>query len=236
MSDSIKLRFGITETVPCQYIPGEFERLVVLADEQQHDNSAYQHLLAHGFRRCGNSLYAPHCPECNACQSIRIPVALFSPSRNQRRTQRLGDQRLTVKIATEVDKTAFFPLYSRYIETRHADGGMSPVSFEQYENFLFCQWHKPLFISFYEQNSLVAVAVTDNLAQGLSAVYTFFDPDYSKLSLGTYAIMRQIELAKSLQKPFLYLGFQIDDCPAMRYKIRFKPYQLLENGDWSQYD
>ncbi|RCU52426.1 MULTISPECIES: arginyltransferase [Corallincola] len=236
MSDSVSIRLGITQVVPCQYLEGEFERLVIMDPEEEHDDFRYRHLLSHGFRRCGDSLYAPHCPECNACQPIRLPVTSFVASRSQRRTEKLGKQHLTTVVSREIDRQEVFPLYCRYVETRHAEGSMNPVSYEQYENFLFSRWHSPLFVQFYDQEELVAVAVTDTLEDSLSAVYTFYDPDYSKLSLGTYAILRQLELAKSQQKPFLYLGFQIDDCPAMSYKIRYKPYQILQNGQWHQHE
>ncbi|GAA5215150.1 arginyltransferase [Corallincola platygyrae] len=236
MPESISVRLGITQTIPCQYIDGEFERLVVLAAEEIADDFKYRHLLAHGFRRCGDSLYAPHCPECKACVPIRIPVQDFKPSRSQRRVLNAGDRALTIEVIDQLDRSAVYPLYKRYVEIRHAESSMNPVSYEQYENFLFSHWHQPKYLCLYDEKTLVGIAVTDYLEDSLSAVYTFFEPEYDKLSLGTYALLKQIEFAKSEQKPFLYLGFQIDKCAAMNYKTRYKPYQMLENGHWNQYE
>ncbi len=127
-----------------------------------------------------------------------------------------------------------YALYERYLQSRHPDGGMDDTTPEKYESFLRCQWLDTRFIEFRLEGELVAVAVTDIMADGLSALYTFFDPDLEQRSLGTYAILYQVQAAKDFHMKWVYLGYWIDECNKMNYKTRFRPYEIYKNGQWQQ--
>ena len=190
----------------------------------------YDFLIGAGFRRSGTQVYRPHCEACKACESIRLPVDIFTASKSQKRIMK-RNQDLTIHISDN-DKPEYYPLYESYVNQRHADGSMYPATKEQYQGFILSPWNNALFIEIYATNELIGVAVTDNLASSLSALYTFFKPDQQQRSLGNFAILQQIELAKSLNKPFLYLGYQIDTCQKMSYKQNFLPHERFFDDKW----
>ncbi|NKF51518.1 arginyltransferase [Shewanella sp. WXL01] len=222
---------GLTNTFDCNYIPGNQERLLVIQEQQLNDH-LFEQLLGMGFRRNGNSIYKPHCPACQQCQSIRVPIAEFSPSKRQKRTLKQN-----VDIQWQLSHQhaeGHFELYERYINARHSDGPMFPPSREQFNEFLICDWLEPTFIELFHQDKLIGVAVTDLMPNSLSAIYSYFDPDYSKRSLGSLMILLQCELAKVLGKRYLYLGYQIDENAKMNYKRLYRPYQILTAQGWQQ--
>ncbi len=225
------MKFGVTNPFECSYIPGQKERLLVFVGYQDNNMMVqYEAMLANGFRRSGEQIYRPHCIGCNACESLRVPVIKYKPSKSQKRVANKNKNwRICV---SRQDKPEYFELYERYINARHSDGAMYPASKEQYQGFIFCSWAKPLFLEFYDAKKLIALAVTDELPNSLSALYTFFDPDYQNYSIGTYAIMQQIDLARELQKPYLYLGYQIDACKKMNYKQNFLPNERFSAQGW----
>jgi arginine-tRNA-protein transferase len=225
------LKFGITGTFDCSYLPGKKERLLVFAGSQEPDlRSQYELMLAHGFRRSGEQIYRPNCPACEACQSIRIPVSSFKPSKSQKRV--LAKNKSLKTQVSRVHSSEYYELYELYINQRHADGGMYPASPEQYQQFLFSTWMEPMFIEFREENELVMVAVVDEMNSCLSALYTFFDPEYAHRSLGTFAILEQIHRAGQMHKEFVYLGYQIDECRKMNYKSNFFPHERHLGEGW----
>jgi arginine-tRNA-protein transferase len=229
------MKFGITAPFTCSYLPNQDERLLVFVSDTQPTIVEYDFLIAAGFRRSGTQVYRPHCASCNACESIRLPVNLFQASKSQKRIMK-RNQDLTIRISHS-DKIEYYPLYESYINQRHDDGSMYPATPEQYQGFILSPWNNALFIEFYATDEqaneeLIGVAVTDNLASSLSALYTFFKPEERQRSLGTYAILQQIELAKSLNKPFLYLGYQIDTCQKMSYKQNFLPHERFFSDKW----
>jgi arginyl-tRNA--protein-N-Asp/Glu arginylyltransferase len=195
------------------------------------DRRLYSELSDLGFRRSGNYVYRPHCGSCQACVAIRIPVERFTPNRQQLRVWK-KNQDINVQWCDARFREEHYALYERYINARHADGDMYPPSVEQYASFLTSDWSKTSFIEFRLHEKLLAVAVCDELEGGLSAVYTFYDPEYEKRSLGTYAVLWQIEESRRRQLPSLYLGYWIRDCQKMSYKIAFRPIELLINGEW----
>ena len=227
------MKFGLTQRFNCSYLEDKEEQLLVFVDETQESNQHYDLLLGAGFRRSGEQIYRPHCPSCKACQSIRIPVKEFLPSRSQKRILK-QNQDIQVKLSRH-NKAEYYPLYERYINNRHQDGSMYPASPQQYNSFISCNWNEPLYIEFYHREELVGVAITDELEQGLSALYTFFEPDLSNRSIGTLAILQQINTAREMNKEFLYLGYQVDDCTKMNYKNRFFPHQRFFANKWHQY-
>lgn len=189
-------------------------------------------MLAHGFRRSGEQIYRPNCPACAACQSIRIPVGEFQPSKSQKRV-RSKNKSIQTQIS-RVHRDEYYDLYENYINTRHSDGGMYPASIEQYHQFLFSTWMDPMFIEFREDDKLVMVAVVDEMKNALSALYTFFDPEYADRSPGTFAILEQIRRAELMEKEFIYLGYQIDECRKMNYKSNFYPHERHQGDGWKQ--
>jgi arginyl-tRNA--protein-N-Asp/Glu arginylyltransferase len=224
------LKFGVTAAFPCNYLPEENERLIVASDPLLHNNAGYSWLMGQGFRRSGEQIYRPHCEACNACQSVRVIVNEFTPSKSQKR-QLKKNAIFTIKIAETVQDN-YYPLYELYINTIHTDSSMYPANYEQYATFLISEIAKQCFIEIWHDDKLVSVAVTDILADGLSAVYTFYHPEYRSYGLGVYSILNQIDIAKSYNKHFLYLGYQIDACQKMNYKNRYFPYQKLVDNKW----
>lgn len=231
MIDFSQITVGLTQAFDCNYLTTEKEQLLVIRDERCHTDLVYEQLMARGFRRSGNEIYRPHCPGCNACQSIRIPVNTFKPSRGQKRIINRGQKTFTVTHGPTPDPGSY-ALYEKYINERHSNGSMFPSSVEQYEGFLFCEWLDMMYINLWHGDDLVAVAVTDVLPNGLSAIYTFFDPEFESYSLGSYCILNQVAICKELLKEYLYLGYQIDNCQKMSYKTKYKPYQRLICSQW----
>ena len=227
------LRVGITPAHTCSYLPEQYEQLIVLMDDNYRAASGYEALLQAGFRRSGNDIYRPHCTQCSACQSLRIKAAEFVPSRKQRRVLHKNSD-ISWQL-NDTDKPAYYALYERYIQQRHFDGSMYPPSYSQYKQFLFSDWLNPVFLEFYQRDKLIAVAVTDALPDSLSAMYTFYDPEFEARSLGTYAILTQLQLALHMGRTYLYLGYQVDNCKKMNYKSSYLPHERLENKVWKKY-
>ena len=224
------MKFGITPASTCNYLPEQDEQILVFMSETPPTKIDYDLLISAGFRRSGTQVYRPHCSACNACEPIRLPVSEFVPSKSQKRIiKRNQDLRILI---SETDKPEYYPLYETYINQRHNDGSMYPATLEQYQGFILSPWDSALFIEMYINDELIGVAVTDNLPSSLSALYTFFAPKQQQRSLGTFAILQQIELAKSLNKPLLYLGYQIDSCQKMSYKQNFLPHERFFDNKW----
>lgn len=228
MSDDYKL--GISKDFPCNYLPEQEERLLIAIDPRLQSSEKYSWLMSQGFRRSGDQIYRPHCQACQACNSVRVIVDKFIPSKSQKRSLK-RNKHLVIKTSQSA-QDSYYPLYESYINTLHSDGSMFPATYEQYKNFLNCNLTEQLFIETWDDEQLVAVAVTDVLENALSAVYTFYDPTLRKNGLGVHCILNQLNMAKKLNKTFLYLGYQIDECQKMNYKDRYFPYQRLIKNTW----
>lgn len=224
-------QFFITPSHPCSYLPERQAHTVFLDPRDRVTPETYAALTEVGFRRSGAHLYRPRCRSCEACVPTRVPVAQFRPRRNQVRAQR-RNQDLQVQVHRATFSPRFYDLYVRYIAGRHRDGDMYPPSQEQFRSFLLSGWSDTLFISSYLDDRLVATAVTDRQPDGLSAIYTFFDPDLPQRSLGVWSVLQQLELAARLGLPYLYLGYWIRDSEKMRYKTDYRPVELFLNGRW----
>lgn len=219
---------------PCSYLPRKQSRTLFLEPCTTLHDRIYNNLIDQGFRRSGEMIYRPECDGCNDCISLRLPVDRFQPRRIQRRIERRN---------TDVEVSALgsgyseeqYQLYKKYIRSRHPQGSMADLSAQQYIQFLTCRWSKTLFFEFRLRDRLQAVAVTDLLPQGLSAVYTFFDPDLSTLSPGVYTILWQIEEAKRRGLKWLYLGYWIPKCRKMEYKDQYRPVQAYLNRHWHEF-
>lgn len=224
------MKFGVTQAFDCSYLPEHEEQLLVCMEPMDSLQHNYSNLIQVGFRRSGEQLYRPHCKACNACESLRILTANFKASKSQKRI--LSKNKAVQIKVLDGERDDYYPLYERYINHCHSDGSMYPPSYEQYRNFIHCYWQSPIFIEGRIDGKLVGVAVTDKLASGLSALYTFFDPDMQKQSLGTFFILQQIQHCQTLSLPYLYLGYQIDACTKMNYKNNFYPHQRLQENKW----
>lgn len=226
-----RLAFYATPEHTCSYLENHIARTLFADPSVRLDNHLYSRLAEYGFRRSGTHIYRPSCPSCEACTPVRVPVADFAPNRAQRRTwKRNADLAITVVPAGYSDE--HFALYRRYVSRRHAGGGMDSSDPERYLEFLLSAWSDTRFVEFRLARQLVAVAVIDVLETGLSAVYTFFDPDQRQRGLGTYAILWEIEHTRDAGLPWLYLGYWIRDCDKMSYKEQFQPLEQFRQGSW----
>jgi len=221
---------------PCGYFAGRTAQNLVIDPSAPHLPRMYAHALTRGYRRAGGHVYHPQCPQCRACVPARIPVAEFKPDRSQRRCLSRNDD-LNMTIVPARYGHEYFALYQRYLEARHPGGGMDDPDPQDFSRFLYTEWSPTSFIELRNADgALLAVAVTDIATTGLSAVYTFFEPAEHARGLGTYAILRQIELARERGLPHLYLGYWIAAHPKMDYKMRFRPLELLGADGWKASD
>jgi arginyl-tRNA--protein-N-Asp/Glu arginylyltransferase len=216
----------------CSYLENQEATTLFIDPRQEVDQHLYSSLSTLGFRRSGNHIYRPHCSHCNACIPARIPVNAFRPSRGQRRTVK-RNRDLLVERTRDIRDEHAYQLYRRYIELRHSDGDMYPPDREQYESFLNNAWDCTRYFRFYDHQRLVAVAVVDVMLDGLSAIYTFFEPDEEQRSLGRYAILWQVEQAREMGLQYLYLGYWIRNCRKMAYKADYQPLELYLNNRWT---
>ncbi|MGG2020348.1 arginyltransferase [Pseudomonas sp. AO-1] len=231
MTELARLKFYATQPHSCSYLPEEQATTLFLDPSQPMDVHVYADLSEMGFRRSGDHLYRPHCQNCNACVPARIPVAQFLPNRQQKRIfKRNAD--LQVRPVKPHFSEEYFDLYQRYIEQRHADGDMYPPSRDQFSTFLVRDLPFSRFYEFRLDGRLLAVAVTDLLPNGLSAVYTFYEPDEERRSLGRFAILWQIAESQRLGLEAVYLGYWIKNCKKMNYKTQYRPIELLINQRW----
>ncbi|MFW6191569.1 MAG: arginyltransferase [Thiohalospira sp.] len=233
--DRRPLRFFRTPRQECPYLEEEVAVQRLVDPHRELDPPTYTALLAAGYRRSGCLVYRPDCPECSACRAARIPVADFCPTRGQRRTSRRNAD-LRVRLRPPRITAENFDLYRRYLAARHPAGGMDDPTPEQFLEFFTCHWCPTLFLELTDDvGRLLAVAVTDVLEDGLSAVYTFFEPDLPGRGLGVQAILSQIQLARARGLDWLYLGYWIPGSPKMAYKVDFRPVELQQGGEWQRW-
>lgn len=227
------LKYHATAAYPCSYMEGRIARSQVAEPGTPVANELYSGLVRQGFRRSGSFIYRPCCDHCQACTSIRIAVSEYLPDRSQRRAARQHGQ-----LHTHITKPFFsdehYALYLRYQHARHEQGGMDVDDVAQYKAFMVDTQVDSYLIEFREADSshaLRMVSIIDRLDDGLSAVYTFYEP-HQHQSYGTFNVQWQIAYARALGLRYLYLGYWIEDCQKMSYKTRFKPHELLLNGQW----
>lgn len=227
------IRLFETVVDDCPYLDDQQSASILVDPDHEIDNTLFTMLSRSGFRRSGDMLYSPKCPTCNACVSVRIPVSRFKASRSQKRVWRKNLD-LTVSVEDVRYDEEHFNIYLKYQEQRHPDSSMCDEDPDKYIGFIDSYFSRSKFLCVRDGEKLVGISVMDQFEGGLSAVYTFFDPDYSNRSLGTYAILYMIKLCRLRDIPFVYLGYWIDGSQKMDYKRQFKPLQGYRNRQWEE--
>ena len=236
MTNLKTLHFYATPEHECSYLEG-FEAKTLFVDPQEIiTTDAYSQLSDLGFRRSGKHVYRPYCANCQACISVRVEAKNFHPSKSQKRIWNKNRDLSVTSVPAQFSEE-YYDLYAKYINARHADGDMYPPTPEQFSTFLTENNQKGCFYEFRDATGqLVGLAVSDYLNQGISAIYTFFDPGQATRSLGTYAIIWQIKEVQRLDLEYLYLGYWIRECRKMSYKVAFHPLEMLLHGQWIRVD
>ena len=224
--------FYTTAPLPCPYLPGRTERKIVTELSGTEAEALHERLSRAGFRRSHNIAYAPVCPGCQACVPIRVVSEEFTPDRTQRRILRANAD-LTISEMPARATAEQFSLFQRYQKNRHADGDMAAMGYYDYRAMIEDTPISTGILEFRDaQDRLLGACLTDWLADGLSAVYSFFDTDEDKRSLGTFAVLWLIGRARSLGLPYVYLGYWVPESRKMAYKARFRPSEILISGAW----
>lgn len=231
-------QFYVTAPQPCPYLPGRMERKLFTALQGEQAQKLNDSLSKQGFRRSQNVLYRPSCAECSACLSARIRVADFIPSRTQKRILKRAEglrRNATSPWATEDQ----FNLFRRYLDHRHADGGMADMDIFEFAAMIEETPIKSRVIEYTaapepgeKDRALAAVCLTDVFDDGLSMVYSFYDPKLTPLSLGTYVILDHIAIAREAGLPYVYLGYWVPGSRKMGYKAGFSALEIYKSGRW----
>ncbi|MEL7299614.1 MAG: arginyltransferase [Pseudomonadota bacterium] len=230
-------QFYVTAPQPCPYLEGRMERKLFTALQGDTAEMLNDSLSKQGFRRSQNVLYRPSCADCSACLSARINIANFAPSRSQKRVlKRNGDlvRQATAPWATEDQ----FDLFRRYLDTRHAEGGMADMDIFEFAAMIeetpirtrLVEYHRP---DNGGRDTLTAVCLTDVLDDGVSMVYSFYEPGLERRSLGTHIILDHVKIAREAGLPYVYLGYWVPGSDKMGYKARFQGVEIYRQGQWT---
>ncbi|QDU97913.1 arginyltransferase [Lignipirellula cremea] len=220
----------------CPYLPNRIARLPLRLPNQELSGEQFDERLASGDRRSGVYLYHTECPSCSSCIPIRLPVADFAPGATMRRVKRQGDRLLRTVISEPTVDQQRIDLFNKHRTGRGLSHEQPAVDALGYEMFLTETCCDTIEMAYYLDEELVGVAICDHGQESISAVYCYYDPDYSRLSLGVYSVMKQIEQCRLWGAQYLYLGLYIAESPHMSYKSRYQPHELLVKGKWVRSD
>lgn len=229
-------QFYVTAPQPCPYLDGRMERKLFTALQGEGAERLNNSLSQQGFRRSQNVLYRPSCAECSACLSARINVANFKPSKSQARTAK-RNARITRKATSPWATEDQYALFRRYLDARHADGGMADMDVFEFAAMIEETPIRSRVIEYADPEAheeLVAVSLTDVLEDGLSMVYSFYTPDRPKDGLGTFMILDHVEIAREAGLPYVYLGYWVPGSQKMGYKAKFSGLELYVGGEWQK--
>jgi len=222
------------ELQPCPYLDDRISRLPLRIPARGLERAELEQRLARGDRRQGLFLYRPACPSCAACEPIRLDLTRFQPNRSQRRTLKRGDQELRVELGEPIADPVRVALYNRHKALRGLSAGQGEVDVRSYREFLAMTCCDTLEVRYLRGSELIGVAIADRSTEALSAVYCYYDPSYERLGVGTYSILKQLELCRMWGLRYLYLGLYIAESLHMRYKARFLPHERLLDGQWRE--
>ncbi len=241
--------FHVTMAQPCPYLPGRLERKLFTHLTPDKPAPFIDKLLRNGFRRSQNVAYLPYCNDCHACVSVRIIVHQFEPSKSFKRLKKRNMDLVAERVKRKATSEQY-DLFNKYINARHGDGGMADMDHFDF-SMMIEESEADTFLTEYrlrptldeladsdetdtpvKKNPLIAVSLCDRLSDGISMVYSFFDPQYKPRSLGSYMILEHVDYTRRQGLPFVYLGYWIDGCRKMSYKARFTPQQRLTPNGW----
>lgn len=224
------------EDTNCPYLEARVARLPMRLPTRPLTAAEFSERLHAGDRRQGLVLYRPNCPDCTACEAIRLDVERFRPNKTQRRIHRRGKRTFDVEIGRprlDADRVA---LYNKHKVGRDLMGEGDPIDETGYGAFLVDSCTDSFELRYFHEDELVGIAIVDQASDALSAVYTYFDPELGHLSPGVFSILEQVELCRRRGLRWLYLGLYVADCPSMAYKARYLPHERLLDGRWVSYD
>ncbi|QDV22861.1 arginyltransferase [Aureliella helgolandensis] len=232
MSELEFLKPVIDETDVCPYLPEQIARMPLSISNRRLNPQDLDTLLAHGYRRTGWFFYRTQCPNCAACEPMRLEVEHFQTTRSQRRAEKMGDTYLETRIGPPQLDAQRIRMFDAHRVGRHLTSSKTPSTASDYRSFLLNSHFEILEISLWLDEVLIGISITDVGDSSLSAVYCFFDPAYARYSLGTYAILKQIELARATDRRWLYLGLYVADNEHLRYKAKFAPHERRIANQW----
>ncbi|MDF0605354.1 arginyltransferase [Neisseriaceae bacterium TC5R-5] len=228
---AVAIQFYATAPYACSYLAGKRARSQVAVPTEAINSEVYSQLVRQGFRRSGFYIYRPYCDACQACLPLRIPVAAFRANRTQRKVMRRLSA-MEISVQPLHFNAEHYALYCSYQRARHAEGGVAEDDQQQYAEFILKSKVDSRLVEFRLAGELKMLSLIDCLADGISAVYTFYDPQDQRSSLGVFNVLWQIELARQCDLPYLYLGYWIAECRKMSYKASYQPLQILQGGSW----
>ena len=226
-----EIGFRVTPEHECSYLENQTAITLFVDPNYPIVMKQYSQLAQLGFRRSGSNVYRPHCTDCGLCIPVRLPVNDFKPNRSQRRNIKLN-QDIIYDVKDAVFSNEHYILYNKYMKGRHAGGGMDNDEPDSYENLIRADWSSSKLLEFKLDNQLVMVAVIDCFDDGISAVYTFFDPDYSNRGLGVFGILSEINYVQSMKLDWLYLGYWNPKSNKMDYKSNYQPIEFFDGQEW----
>lgn len=230
----MNIEFYLAEERPCPYLPNRLERKLFAFLDDERGDALHNNLAQKGFRRSQNIAYMPACVSCAACTSARVKAQKFAPSRSQRRVLKKNkDLMRDVRPTTDIPG-GLYALFQRYVAYRHADGDMAQMTEAEFQEMVQVSPVETRLVTYTQGDTYVASCLVDVMEDGVSLVYSFFDPYLSRNSLGTFMILDLITYcATELQYPHVYLGYAVRNSPKMQYKFNFQPLEIFHNGMWS---